>query len=89
MPSGVKSEARNPKFETISNNQIPNARNKQEFKKIEFREFGFVSGFDIRISDFLATYLIPAAPGWKSIGVLTRKERMSCLIILLSTSPLS
>jgi hypothetical protein len=31
-----KPEARNPKFETISNVQIPNVQNKGEFKKFGF-----------------------------------------------------
>ena len=43
-----KFEARNSKFETISNDPIPKVKTKK-FRKFEFLEFGFVSDFDIRI----------------------------------------
>jgi hypothetical protein len=62
--AGPKSEARNPKFETISNDQIPMFETKG-FGKFGFRKFGFVlrqaqdgeqsrtiSDFGMRISDF-------------------------------------
>jgi len=60
-----KFEARNPKFETNSNNQNLNDQNKKSsskefwafvlnFKHLHFR---FVSEFDIRISDLLVTFM--------------------------------
>jgi len=59
-----KSEARNPKFETISNDRNP------KFKTVLFWKFGhlklkFVSDFDIRISDLSdhKTSSIPAMMG--------------------------
>jgi hypothetical protein len=56
-----KFEARNPKFETNSNDQNPNNQNKNSSSKkfgafvlnFEHLDFGFVSDFDIRISDLL------------------------------------
>ena len=56
-----KFEARNPKFETNSNDQKLNDQNKNVSSKqfvafvlnFEHLNFGFVSDFDIRISDLL------------------------------------
>jgi hypothetical protein len=56
-----KFEARNPKFETNSNGQNLNDQNKNDNSKqfrafvlnFEHLNFGFVSDFDIRISDLL------------------------------------
>jgi hypothetical protein len=50
---------RQAKFETISNDQIIDVRNKQKFREFEFWKFGFVSDFDIRISNlkYAAIYL--------------------------------
>jgi len=36
MEANHKFEAQNPNFETISNDQIPNVRNKLKFKTFEF-----------------------------------------------------
>jgi hypothetical protein len=47
---GFKFEARNPKSETISNAANPNIF--PLFGSFEHLNFEFVSGFDIRISDF-------------------------------------
>ncbi|MBI2329790.1 DNA polymerase IV [Candidatus Daviesbacteria bacterium] len=44
-----KSEARNPKYETISNVLNPNVQNVLDFKNLNLE---FVSDFDIRISNF-------------------------------------
>jgi len=51
MGKAIKFEARNSKFETISNHQISNGQDK--FKTFGFRKFEFVSDFDIRISDLV------------------------------------
>ncbi len=54
---GLKSEARNPKSETISNVQNPNFQNKNaRLAPVVVLDFGnlnfvFVSNFDIRISN--------------------------------------
>jgi len=45
-----KFEARNPKFET--NQKVPNSNVFSRFAFFELLIFEFVSGFDIRISDF-------------------------------------
>jgi methylenetetrahydrofolate dehydrogenase (NADP+)/methenyltetrahydrofolate cyclohydrolase len=47
-----KSEARNPKSETNSNNQNPKFKNR--FLSFEHSNFDIVSSFDIRISNFIA-----------------------------------
>ena len=61
MCKGSKSEARNPKYETISNDQNSNDPDKIGavditslilFLSLEFLIFEFVSKFDIRISNF-------------------------------------
>jgi hypothetical protein len=47
-----KFEARNPKFKTISNYQNSESGKKGVFGTFEYSNLGFVSDFDIRISDF-------------------------------------
>jgi len=49
--SHYKFEARNPKFETGTNARNTNDPN-EEVLNFENWKFGFVSDFDIRISDF-------------------------------------
>ncbi len=64
VDDAFKSEARNPKFETISNDRNPKFRTVL-FWKFGHLKLGFVSDFDIRISD-LSKYkasLVPAMPG--------------------------
>jgi len=58
-----KFEARNPKFETISN--IANPKVLPLTGRFELLNFEFVSDFDIRISDFSMprTCLAPVLPG--------------------------
>jgi hypothetical protein len=46
----MKSEARNPNFEIISNDLSSNVSNKR-LRGFEFWKFEFVSDFGIRISD--------------------------------------
>jgi len=48
MPALPKSEIRIPKSETNPKSEIPNNR-----RKFGISEFGFVSDFGIRISDFV------------------------------------
>jgi hypothetical protein len=52
--TGSKSEARNPKFE---------ANGRKIVWGFGHLDFGFVSDFDIRISNLLTTFLVPATPG--------------------------
>jgi hypothetical protein len=58
-----KFEARNPNFETNPNLPNPNAFSLFAFFRLS--NFEFVSGFDIRVSDFSMprARLVPAWPG--------------------------
>ena len=64
-------EARNPKFETISNaqNKSNSKRDSFEFDVLDFPDFSFicsafVSDFDIRISDFCPLDAISLVNWW-------------------------
>jgi len=61
--AAIKFEARNPKFETNSNSKSSRTTNKE--KTFEFQTFGFVSDFEIRISDLLIpqSFIALAWPG--------------------------
>ena len=52
-----KFEIRNPKSETMTKIQNPNAQNDEQHKVLNFchLNFEFVSSFDIRVSDLLTT----------------------------------
>jgi len=60
-----KSEARNPKFETISNDQIPNVQNKKSLGNLNLGNSDLfrISIFGFRIFSTRITCLVPAMPG--------------------------
>jgi len=57
-PGRMKSEIRNPKHETISNDRNSNDQ-KNKFWKFEHSNFEFVSDFEIRYSDLIIVSFMP------------------------------